>query len=443
MLRKRYLLFVTQIILNSVLGYAFTRLIAFKLGASATKDVFDIAYAIPFLVLKLCGFGILHGVALTQFGNIRSTQNQCEANKVFSTLLTLMLIMCVMLALLAFNFRESISQALAPGLSTNIQDQLQVLLQYMLPLSFFLGIGVFLSGVLIAYDIPLSSEFAQIGSRVFAIFWLLTSAQNFHVETVALALISGSILAVLLQMTLVISKTPVRYVCTLKINDETIKKILYQLPGLLSAAVIAQFAFFNMHRMATFIGPGTASTISYCLFIVSPLSLLIGKPLYLLHGTRLTNLHKKNEHGAAAKLFIKLLIAAILITIPLSIVLIFLAEPLIALMYGGGAFDAEAITRTARLTRISLWAIPAAVIYWITLVPTLSLRRSELSGAVLATGNVIQIIFSFLLFQDFKAEGLVAAYVIGINSQAIITTILGWTTYQFPKKMHYPDRTLN
>lgn len=58
---RRAAIFVTQVAANSLFGYLFTRGLAYQYGVSGFKDIFDIAYAIPFLILRICGFTLIHG----------------------------------------------------------------------------------------------------------------------------------------------------------------------------------------------------------------------------------------------------------------------------------------------------------------------------------------------------------------------------------------------
>ena len=48
---RRAAIFAMQVAANSLFGYLFTRGLAYQYGVSAFKDVFDIAYAIPFVIL--------------------------------------------------------------------------------------------------------------------------------------------------------------------------------------------------------------------------------------------------------------------------------------------------------------------------------------------------------------------------------------------------------
>ena len=60
-----------QLALNTIVGYGFARMLANMYGISATKDGFDIAYSVPFIILNLSGFAFGHAVVSTHFSKLR------------------------------------------------------------------------------------------------------------------------------------------------------------------------------------------------------------------------------------------------------------------------------------------------------------------------------------------------------------------------------------
>jgi putative peptidoglycan lipid II flippase len=410
--------FALQVALNSLLGLAFARALAHRFGATAEKDAFDISYAIPFLILKLCGFALIHGLATTRFTRLRTTAGPERASVVFSSVLTSMLLACAVLTVGCLAGVVPLARLLAPGLSATAQEQLAHMMLLMLPLTFALGIGTFLSGILIAYEVPLSSEFPQIASRVGSLGWLWLASGTTDLATIAGTLVVGAVAAVVCQAWVLTAQTPIRYRVMIDRGNAEFREITRQIPGLLVSALVAQIAYFNMQRLASCDGPGSVALINYSLGIVAPLSLLIGKPVCLAFGPRCAALIAEQRPAEAIRQTLQLTAVVFLVTIPLSWSISMHADRLIGILYGGGAFDEATVSRAAGLCRTAAWAIPAAVMYWITLIPILSIRRSEYSGFVLSGGNVVQIALSLLLFPQFQLTGLVWAYVIAMFAQA-------------------------
>ena len=75
------------------------------------------------------------------------------------------------------------------------------------------------------------------------------------------------------------------------------------------------------------------------------------------------------------------------------------------------------------------WALPASLLLWVIVMPTLSTRNSSLPGAVLTVGHLAHIALSALLFGPFGKFGIAAAYVAAINLQALLGT--GFLVYEW------------
>jgi peptidoglycan biosynthesis protein MviN/MurJ (putative lipid II flippase) len=83
-LSVRHGLLTAQIAANALIGYLFLKVLATRFGASAEKDIFDIAYAIPFVILNVGGFAFAHGVMIAHFAKLSATRPEKVA-PVFAT----------------------------------------------------------------------------------------------------------------------------------------------------------------------------------------------------------------------------------------------------------------------------------------------------------------------------------------------------------------------
>jgi putative peptidoglycan lipid II flippase len=420
------LAFALQVAANSAFGFLFARGLAHRFGATAEKDAFDIGYAIPFLILKLCGFALIHGVATARFSRLRAQSSPAQASEVFSSTLTSMLLASVVLSVAALVWSTPLVQLLAPGLPAASQVQVERLMVIMVPLTFALGIGTFLSAILIAYGVPLCSEVPQIASRCGGIAWLLVRGETTDLHAIAASLAVGAMLAVGCQAAMVVRLTPIRYRFGVHPGNVEFRGLMKQVPGLVASALLAQVAFVSMQRLASCDGPGSVALINYSLGIISPISLLLGKPLCLAFGPRYSSLVARGQSAEALRHMLQLVTLVLAVTIPISILVATHAELVMGSLYGGGEFDARTVSRAGEICRIAAWAIPAAVVYWITLIPLLSIRRSEVSGLLLSCGHVVQIVLSQWLFPRFHVNGLVWAYVIAISFQACVAVAISF-----------------
>lgn len=421
---RRAAIFAMQIAANTLFGYLFTRCLAYQYGVSAFKDVFDIAYAIPFLILRLCGFTLIHGATVTTFSLLRQTTSDREIATAYSSLLIILTATTVALTAGALFFADPIVSLLAPGVSAAGRAEITRLLVVMSPLTLSFCVGTFLSGILIAFDVPLSSEIPQILSRLTALAALFCFPDSVSITTLAVVLNIGAIFAVGLQFRALRQLTPIRLRAELNLGNSVVSAILGQLPTVFVMMVVAHVAFLTMQRLASLDGPGSIATVNYALGIASPLSLLLGKPLALVYGPRLTLSCASESSAELPRLLSKILLVVCGLSLPLCIVFTLFAPTCIGLLYGGGAFDATAVARTASVSTIAVWGAPAAAVVVIIHPVILASAKFLVPSLVMSSGYFAHTCLSYVLFPGHGLAGLAWAYLTGMCLQAVVSLLL-------------------
>lgn len=407
-----------QIGTNSIVGYIFLKILAMKFGLSEEMDGFNIAYSIPFIILNISGFSFLHGIIATQFSKMIASGSG-EINEVFSTTLSCMLCLGMILLVVCIMFSKEIAVLFAPGLSPNIQQIIQKLLVLMCPIAFTLGIATYLCAVLFAYSIPIVSEFSHLITRLGVIIWMLLF-EHLGLVQIATGLVVSSFIGLIIVWYVFRIKTTLKYKPSFKLHMQGFRSIVRQSAWFMAVAVLAQASMFYMRRLATLDGPGVASAIIYALSLISPLSLIIGKPLAQIIGPKYIE-HYTNQSILNAKniLFKQFLFCTFIGTA--SVVLINLnIEVVIGLLYGGGKFDIHSINAIVPLMKLLNWALIPAILMWVILVPVLNIDKINAGAKTYGFGYALHICFSYLLFYKFGKYGLAYAYVIGMSSQALL-----------------------
>jgi putative peptidoglycan lipid II flippase len=418
---RNHALYVCQIAANSLVGYLFARMLAYQFGTSAQKDGFDIAYSVPFIVLNLSGLAYIHSVVMTQYSRMLARKSP-DINSVFSVVLTWMTSAAIVLLIVATFFSDSLTSLLAPGLSPAVQAETQRLLLLMLPLALTLGIGTFFGAILAAHEVPVTGEFCQIISRVVVIGFIVCSGFQFDLTSTAVGLVFASGVGLAIQWWILHRNTNIRFHIRYFSRQPEFLTILKQGSGFLACAIAAQVAMAYMRRLAVLDGVGTIAALSYALAVVTPLSLFIGKPLALRIGPRYADFAANERWNDARQILVKSAVACLLVSLPVCLLTSRFAVPLVRLLFGGGQFDAQSISVTASLCAYIVWALPASLLLWVIVMPTLSTRNSSLPGAILTVGHFTHIALSALLFGPFGKFGIAAAYVAAVNLQALYGT---------------------
>lgn len=417
--RLNLCMFTAQVGFNSIVGYLFYRLLAVKLGVSAEKDVFDIAYSVPYIIMSISGFSFLHSIVTTHFSKMLAN-GFSEMDATFSTVLNLMLLVSIGVLAVCIVMSKQITEFLAPGMSSVEKEKLRQLILWMCPLVLTLGISTFLSSILVAYEIPLAMEFPQLVSRLGVIIWMLFKGADFTLSQIATGLLICSIVGMLFEWLIVVKWTPLRYSFVFIWKNREVQGMIQQGGGLLVAAVLAQMSMSYMRRLASFDVPGTIATMTYALSLVSPLSLLIGKPLSLVFGPQFIRFYEREDWLSARTVLIRSLGLCLLSSVLAVIILNSFALKVIYLLYGGGNFDHAAAESTREILILFNLSIPATVLLWVSLLPLLNGRNTQSAAMIYTSGYVTHLVLSYLLFHQAGKFGLAWAYTISVIFQASI-----------------------
>jgi putative peptidoglycan lipid II flippase len=400
-------------------GYVFARLLAYQFGTSAQKDAFDIAYAVPFIVLNLSGFAYIHSVVTTHFVRL-STEDSPHIDAAFSTTLAWMTGLGGVLLVVTAAFSGPVTDLLAPGLSAAARAETRQLLLLMLPLALTLGVGTFVGAVLTAFRIPVTGEFCQLASRVGVVLFVICTGFRIELPSIAVGLVIASSCGLAIQWWILYRYTKVRFRWKLDTGNSAFRSIVKQGSGFLICAILAQFSIAYMRRVATLDGVGTNSALTFALAVVTPLSLMIGKPIALVIGPTYARLAAEKQWHAARRILIQAGAACLMLAIPMCLLLSAYSETVVYFLFGGGAFDQASTKLTASLSAWIVWALPAALLLWIVVMPALTTRNSNLPGPILALGHLTQIILTVLLYESYGRYGIAVAYVIAINLQSVM-----------------------
>jgi putative peptidoglycan lipid II flippase len=402
--------FTLQIGLNSLIGYLFLRVLAMKYGTTADKDSFDIAYSVPFLIMGITGFSFLHGIVTTHFSKLLADAPE-KALDSYSGILTGMTGMGIAILALFFAFSHPLTRLLAPGLSPAYLEMTRRLILIMSPLVFTLGVSAYFSAVLTAYAVPVAMEFCQLVSRAGVIAWAVLSGFHFGLYQVAAGLVLFSIAGTAAEWLILKKATGLKYRFALPWANPELSDVLRQSGLFLIVALTAQLSATVMRRFATLDGVGTTASITYVLSLVAPLSLLLGKPIALTLGPEYVQSFARGEWGKARKALGSSLAACAGFSLVAVVALNTLAQPVMQLVYGGGRFSAASVAMTAGLLKIFTWSLPPSIMLWILLMPLLNNSSKRVALVAYSTGDLTQIVLSYLLFPHFGREGLAWAYV--------------------------------
>ncbi len=380
-------------ILSRIFGFIRDAFIAMTFGSSTAADAFFVAFRIPNMQRRVLGDGAVSSAFIPVFAEVLAQNGKQAAQELTANILNILMILLAIASLALFIFSPAVVTVFAPGFLDNPEKfKLTVdLTRWMAPYLFFIGLTAFSMGILNSLKVfalpaatPILQNILMIASMI-----ILVPQMEEPIFGLAIGVVIGGALQVLIQLPLIRKK------------GYGFKKYLrFKQPEVLKIAKLMGPAIFGLavYEVNLLVDTLLASTLAE------------GSISYLYYGNRLVQLPlgvfatalaivllpTLSRHAAQGELknLVKTLSFSIrfilFITIPATIGLIILREPIVNTLWERGAFLHTTTQNTA-----------VALLYY-------SIGLCAFSG--------IKIIApAFYSLQDTKTPAKIGIYSMGLN----------------------------
>ncbi len=361
---------------SRILGFARDILIAALLGAGPVADAFFVANRLPNLFRRLFGEGAFNAAFVPAFASILTSEGRQEAAAFAGQAASVMAFWLLGLTLLAEIFMPQVLAVIAPGFADiPAKFHLAVTLSRIaFPYMPLICLTALVSGVLNGIDRFAAAAAAPIVYNIVSIAFMLGLVGV--VPTAGHALALGVSVSGVLQLGLVVWAAR-RAGMTLplprpRLTPRVRQMLRRMMPGLLGAGV-TQLNLSVDVIIGSLLPPGTVSVLYYA-DRVNQLPLgTIGAAV----GTALLPTLSRQVAGSAPREAVATLNRAIeyalLLTLPAALALIVCDEPIIAVLFGRGAFRPEEVLKSAQALAAYGSGLPAFVLVKV-LVPAFFAR---------------------------------------------------------------------
>ncbi|MGD9209575.1 MAG: murein biosynthesis integral membrane protein MurJ [Desulfobacteraceae bacterium] len=351
--------------MSRILGYVRDMVIASFFGASIYTDAFIAAFRIPNLMRRLFGEGSLSVLFIPVFSEYLVSGDKTNAYKLARTTLRLMTVILTIVVILGILFAPIIVKFVAPGFESNPEKfRLTVdLTRIMFPYLLFVGLVALSMAILNTLNhfaapalAPSLLNIAMISALVIVSF--LSSERNMQVFALAMGVLCGGGLQLLLQLPFLLS-CGINFKWRGKLFHPGLKRIgRLMLPTVFGSAIY-QINILVGTLLASQLAEGSISYLYYA-------DRLVQFPLGIFAVAMGTAILPTLSRQAASQDLIGLkttfadaLCLVFFITLPATVGLIVLREPIVIQLFQRGAFDAQTSQLTADALLyygIGLWA---------------------------------------------------------------------------------------
>ncbi|MGE8078370.1 murein biosynthesis integral membrane protein MurJ [Peribacillus loiseleuriae] len=343
-MKKSILLIMVFAIFTKMLGFSRDILLSYFYGVSNISDAYLISIIIPTSIVALIGTGIATSY-IPMYSAIENDNGIKIADEFTNNVINFILIICTIIVILVFIFTEPIVRLFASGFEGEVLNLTVTFTRISIFSVYFAGMIYVFSGYLQMKDkfsIP-----ALMGVPLNLLIMLsifLSTKFNINILSIGTAVAMGFQALFLIPF---VYKIGLRYKLKIDIGNEHIRKlIVLSLPVILGVSV-TQVNVIVDKTMASHIAVGGISALNYAERLTEFIQATFVMSIITVIYPRISKLASEGNLNGLKKMVLGSINGINLLVIPVSVGAIILAEPIVRLLFGRGAFEEAAILMTS------------------------------------------------------------------------------------------------
>ncbi|HEV3219363.1 MAG TPA: murein biosynthesis integral membrane protein MurJ [Candidatus Acidoferrales bacterium] len=419
MTEKRQILRSTSVITLATLtsrlfGYIRDQRVALLLGTSVVSDSFYLAFRIPSVLRRVVAEGAMSASFVPVFTSVQAERTEEETMEFASRLFWTLAVVLAIVTMLGMIFAPAIIRLFTFMGHDPAQWASSVeLMRIMFPFIFFIGLSALSMGILNCYKVfavpALTPAISNIAIIIFstALVW-----RWFHSAAISLAIgvAVGGLLQFLMQLPQLVRKG-MRFRLGISFSDPGIQRIaMLMIPGVFGLGVaqinvIVDTLFLTSSRMPM----GSVSSLYYADRIMQ---LVLGSYAVAVATAILPMMSRQARamDFAAVKQTLGFAVRIVtFITIPATVGILMLRQPIIRVLFQHGQFGVESTILTARALLFYVTGLPAISAVKLIVQAFYSTRDTRtpvlIAASVLVLNIVLNSLFLVFLISRLKNGG--------------------------------------
>jgi len=345
------------VLCSRVLGLAREQIFAALFGGGRVMDAFTIAFRIPNLLRDLFAEGALSTAFVTVFSRTATLADGAAAWRLANKVTTLAAVSLSAITLLGIGFAPWLVAALAPGFDPGKAALTVTLTRVMYPFILLVSLAALVMGMLNArnvFGIPaMASSFFNLGSIVAGVvlgYWLDPHFGPAAILGLAIGTLIGGALQLAVQLP-ALGRQGYRFHPDFEWRDPGVRAILRLMGPSVIAASTTQLNVLVNSVFASKLGDGPTFWLTVAFRLMQlPLG-VFGVALGTVALPLLARMAAAGNTGTFRSELARGMRLAFLMTLPASVGLMVLAEPIISVLYQHGRFGAYETAESAGALR--------------------------------------------------------------------------------------------
>ena len=342
---------------SRVLGLVREQVCAALFGGGGAMDAFTAAFRIPNLLRDLFAEGALSTAFVTTFSKTAARSNDAAAWRLANKIATMTAVVLGAICVLGVIYSPQLVTLLAPGFNPAKAALTVTLTRIMFPFILLVSLAALVMGMLNAKDVfgmpAMASSFFNVGSIAGGVvlgYWLDPHFGVLSLVGLAIGTLIGGALQLGVQLPQ-LRKLGYRYRPDFHWRDPGVATVLALMGPSVIAASTTQLNVLVNSIFASHLGDGPIFWLAIAFRLMQlPLG-LFGVALGTVTLPLLSRLAVAGDQGAFRAELARGMRLAFLMTIPCTVGLVMLAEPIVSLLYQHGRFDAHQTVEAAGALR--------------------------------------------------------------------------------------------
>ncbi len=373
-------------------------------GRGDALEAFLIAYLLPSFVVNLVA-GSFNAAVIPTMIQVREAEGRDAAQRLFSGVMVVSLALLVIVSFIVGVLAPYYLPFLGSGFSPEKMALTRKLLFYLLPFIAISGVAVTWTAVLNSgehFGLPTLSAVLTPLSVIVSLF-LFGRAWGICSLTV------GTVVGVSLQAAVLgwmLRSRGIRLAPRWHGLDPALRQVIGQYAPMLAGALLMGSTELVDQSMAAMLEPGSVAALNYARKIITVFIVIGATPLSsaaLPYFSKMVANHEWASCRHTLKTYARLII---LVTVPLTVALVVLSEPLIRIIFQRGAFTAADTRIVGHVLAFLSLQIPFYMLAQIGVRFISALKKNSVLMMVSGVNMVLNIVFNLILMRYWGVAGI-------------------------------------
>ena len=409
---------LASIALSRLLGFVRQAAINAQFGVGAEADAWYAAFRIPDTIFMLLAGGALLSAVIPVYAEVKSRGDPEALRRLLGGVATLVFLATAVFAALGALLAEPLMSAIAPGFQPGTHDLAVDASRWLMLSPVLLGLSALAKAALQAERRFVPPALSPLLYNVGIIIGALVLAQAFGLRGLVFGTLIGAVLHLGIQAPGLASWGGLRLTWGLA-NPDVRRVVILMLPRLLGVAVL-QVSLIYVNILASLQGPSAVAALNNgFLLMLLPLG-VFGMALGEAALPELAGRWAGGDRQLFAARVSGVARHIVFLNLPAAVVLAILAEPLVAVLFQRGAFDAHATEITAVALRFFAIGLAGHAAVEILVRGFFAMQDTRTPVAIAAASLAFHMLLSWFLAQWLGIGGIALGLSIGVLVESVL-----------------------